>query len=768
MLTYHQVMTTDLSLLTTAAEQWDAAAKYFETVQQTYDSQVKSIGLDGTWTGEANNFARPTMQQTHDQYTAGAKEARAIASLLRDAHEQFVDLRNKLKSAVAEAEKADMKIDDNGRATWTKRNDPAVQHDPDAAAAIPKIEESWTRRIADAVRAVDDADQGAKLALQKAAPTPDILHGGSPGFNARAEGDIEKVEAREAVELATKLDSTGHLDAKEMAEFQRLFRDNHDDNEFSQTFLSGLGAQNSIKFTNKLNDLAYCDDKKSRDGYLTLERGMASTLATATSVPSFKAPDGKPLKYGSPEYAKSYQEWLKTPDAKFYSDWRNDLKKAGVEKFDLEAATEKTNVISIDHDQKVRGYQSLLKLMQQGNGYSPQFLADVTDDMIAAEKKDHKIWNLHGPFNGKNDGWFANDPVDAGLGLISRSPDAATAYLDPGTGKDAQHRSNDRLNYLLHDRDWKIVNNTTWSGNIEHHAGPTEDKDARVGLGAALEAASTGRDPGSPVGKLGPHSEGQARVMQDTISILDVDGKADSIPGNLQKPLGRALVHYVADTHNILDGQTSYKGSNAAGPYVSADNSHITNDQASLIRVLRGVSDDDATYATLYQAEHAYSAQIIAEGTHQGDTSNSIGDWEHRASRVGKVSGVYNAIGTDIILDKRDGEVGWVNDTARYSYHGAGVPITLIPIVGDEAQRAVDAATYEWSKDVINEKEAHARADNSRRYAEGLGGTYELVDRWADGRHAAGSTAVNRMKDEAEQSYTTGRDDAYTALRPQK
>ncbi|MEU3351351.1 hypothetical protein [Streptomyces sp. NPDC037389] len=773
MLTYHQVLTTDLALLTTAAEQWDTAAKKFESVQKDYESQVKAITTDGSWTGQANLAGKSAMQLTHDQYTAAAKEARAIASLLRDAHAQFTELRGKLKSAVADAEKDHMRIGDDGRATWTKRDDPAVLHDPDAPTAIAKAENSWNQRIAEAVRAFDDADQGVKLALTTAVQdaTPDLLDGTPHGFNANAEGDIEKVEAKEAYELATKLNSTGHLDAKDMAEMQRLFRDNDHDKAFSQTLLSSLGADNTIKFTNKLNDLAYVADKKHKADYLTLETGLAGTLASATRVPDFKGQDGKPLKYGSAEYSKSYQDWMKTSDATFYDGWREGLKKAGVEKFDLESATNKTNVIGIGHDQKVRGYQSLATLMQQGSGYSPQFLADVTDDMVAAEKKDRDVWDLYGQFQGKETGWFANDPVDAALGIMSRDPATATAYLDPGAGgKDAQHRDNGRLNYFLHDRDWKFTNTTSWQGNIEHRAGDIEEKDSRVGLGAALEAATTGREPGSPMGKPGPHSEGQARVMQDTISILDANHQGDSIPGNLQQPLGRALIHYVPDTHDILDGLNPDKGRTQGLPRIqgSGDDSHLANNQASLIRVLRGVSDDKDTFAALHYAELSYSAERLAGGAQNIDTKDSIHDWETRGAEVGKVSGIYNSIAHDIVLDKRDSGVQWVNDVARYAYHGIGTPITMIPIIGDEAQRTVDAVTYEQSKIAISNRENTARAEGSDIYSRGIDATNTLIDKWAEGRNVEKSNAVTGMRREAGQSFTEGRDAAYTALRTAK
>ncbi|MBB5116617.1 hypothetical protein [Streptomyces eurocidicus] len=737
-------MTTDLALLTTAAAQWDAAAKDMESVQKTYNSQVRNVGIDDQWQGVARTFAQLANTRTYEQYTAAATEARAIASLLRDAHAQFVDLRGKLKAAVAEAAEKDMKIDDNGKATWTKRNDPGVKNDPDAATAIPKAEAAWTERIADFVQQFDDADQGVKLALAAATQDSDPNDGIDHGFNAKAEGDIEVVEGRRQAELATKLNSTGHLNDKEMAEMRRLFRDNGKNKEFSQTLLNTLGSANTIKFTNKMNDLAYFDDKKHKDDYLSLEKGMAVSLATGTRAPDFKGQDGKPLKYGSAAYTKAYQDWLKSPDARFYNHWREDLRKTGIDQYKLKAATEKTNVIAMGHDQKVRGYQGLLTLMQQGGSYSPQFLADVTDDMVAAEKKDKNLWDLHGTFEGKNDGWFANDPVDAALGIMSRDPDTATAYLDPGAGgKDAQHRNNERLNYFLHDRDWDVTNTTKWNGNIEHRAGDTEDKDSRVGLGAALEAAATGREPGSPVGKPGPHSEGQARVMQDTIATLDLEKGGQKIHPNLQQPVGHALVDYVADTHEISKGRIGEFGRSAGKTDIWSDNgrSHITVPPDSLIRVMRGAAENDSIFAQLYEAERFYGAEALVKAAKEPGVGRE--NWAVPIQDTAGALGTLNAIGADKYLDQRDDKAQWANDMSKHAYHVGGTPITMIPIVGDEAQRVLDEATYAWAKDVISEADLIAQKKLDANRAAGIDGTNELIDSWAKERKIPAKIQTN-------------------------
>ncbi|MFF3729793.1 hypothetical protein ACFYXM_05530 [Streptomyces sp. NPDC002476] len=103
-----------------------------------------------------------------------------------------------------------------------------------------------------------------------------------------------------------------------------------------------------------------------------LERGLANTVAGATRVSDFKRADGKKLLYGSKEYQDAFSEWSRTDDATFYNKWRDGLKAAGTETYDLDAAADKVNTVAEGHGQKVRGYQSLVTLLQRGDAqYSP-------------------------------------------------------------------------------------------------------------------------------------------------------------------------------------------------------------------------------------------------------------------------------------------------------------------------------------------------------------------------------------------------------------
>lgn len=393
MLTYHQVMTTDLGLLTKAAEKWDKAAKDFETVQRAYDGQVRNIATDGSWTGMASMSAYTAGKVTYEQYTAAATEARAVASLLRDAHAQFTELRGKLKNEVAQAVDAGMKVSDDGTARFdfekaTEALADAARHDPD----LHTTESHWTQSIGSLVQAFDDADQGVKLALTAAVKSSGILGTGVNGFNAKAEGDIEKVEGRREAQLAAKLNTTGHLTAGEITEMKRLFRDNEESKEFSQTLLDSLGPKGTLLFTNHLNESMEEAVGATRSDFDSIGKGLATSLATAT----------------------------RSPDSPFYGKWREGLRKVG------------TEVVDSRQKVQVRGYQSLVTLMARGDGYSTKFITDLGDDLIAAEKHHPGVWDMPG---GKNlahpPHWLATDPLDSLLGIAARDPKTAERFLDP-------------------------------------------------------------------------------------------------------------------------------------------------------------------------------------------------------------------------------------------------------------------------------------------------------------------------------------------------
>ncbi|MER7789485.1 DUF6571 family protein [Streptomyces sp. NPDC097640] len=684
MLTYRQVMTTDLSLLEMAATKWDEAAKKFEAVQRVYDSKVKSVGLDGSWSGQANLVARPNMQLTDNQFTAAPKEARAIASILRDAHSQFVELRGKVKSAVADAEKAGMKVSDAGVASYdySKASASAVsaaRHDP----GMHEAEETWTRHIDAAVKAVDDADQGVKLALKAAVQDPDLIDGAVNGFNDKAEGDIEKVEAKEAEELSTRINSGDKLSDKEMAELQRLFRDNRHDKAFSQTFLDAMGPKATIQLNNKFNSLAKDGDDKD---FRVLQEGVATSLATAT----------------------------KSPSDPFYKKWQEGLRKVGTENFGRIG-------------ENLYGYQSFLNLMTHGKNYGKKFLLDLGNDLIALEKKDGTDkWQ-----KGAGHSLESTDPLDDLLGIMGKQPDVAKAFLDPGVDG-----SNDHLRYVLQDRNWPKIVMQTPDGDIYYR----DDPDSRQGLGPALEAGATGNVPGTDH-VLGYHTDAEARIMRDTINFLDEGRRGGDLHPNLRDNMGRMLVDYTPETHEILTRTGMYMDKDGVWNDGTSDpkDSHMSVPRESLVRIMRGVSEDGKAFDEMYEAERFYAAGTL--------TKTDFHDPNERASAIegaSSVFGFYDGISSDIARDKKDDAVSWANhaQTGEFVITGgmqaaasAGASLAgkgpATGFVTDAVYRILYAGVYDWKEDQIAQAGQAAARDTEYHFTTGQKQVNHLVAGWA-------------------------------------
>ncbi|WP_234433369.1 DUF6571 family protein [Streptomyces sp. NRRL WC-3549] len=756
-------MTIDLSQLTTAAGKWDDMAAEIKKVEDRYKESVQSITLGPSWQGRSAFSAHTNFAATRYEYTAAQAEAKAIASLLRDAHADFVRLRKNLESKVAEAVKAGMKVSEGGVVTYdytklTEGERAALRHDPDYAASIRTAVTSWSDAVADCVRAVDDADQGVKIALD--AVTVDSVTGDKNdetfgvGFNGKPLDDIEEYEAAHTQGIATRINNGDKVSAADIAEFQRSVRDNGHDKAFSQTLLNGLGPEGLMKVNSKLNDRAFDSDKKHKSQYLEIQRGLANTMATATKVPGSvrDAPPGSP----------AFKKWVASGEGKFYREWTDKLDEAGTKNLGSGA-------------QPLYGYQSLVSLMQHADQpFDDQFLYEMGEDLIALDEKSPQYFEQWGAFR---DG-VETDPLDGLLGVMSKNPDAATAFFDPdGNGSGADHVDNDHLAYLAGHgdgtREWPKLRVSTGMAPVV-----TDDPTSHMGLGLALESAATGHLPaqeGEPGREPGPHTAAQARVMQGTIEALDAGADGESVHRNMQKNLGRAIADYAEDNHYILAEIGTKHGSPAGlgAVWQTGDDAGITVGKDSLMRVMRGVSADDQTAALLQDTQRLYAMDRLSEAPEAA--GEGFESWKNPASELGAVNGAMNSIGSDVILDERDGKVAAVNDVARYAYHLGGAPITGLPVIGDTAQRLVDAATYEWSKEVTATAESAAQEADSKHYASGVSGTYDLIDAWArdhgididDEENTAKDPhwdAWRAMRREAKQSYESSRGDAAVNL----
>ncbi|MFE1270262.1 hypothetical protein [Streptomyces sp. NPDC058758] len=700
---YQQIMETDFSALTGAADGWKNMAAKFTILEDIFAKEVQSVSTGGGWSGESATASIQPFVVTRKEYASAQKEARAMESLLRDAHAGFVELKAAVKSAVADAVDAGMKVSDSGVASYDFGKVDAttaktVRQDPD----LPNVEDSHTRAIMNAVKAVGEWDEDVKRALLNASGADASW---PVGFNPRPVGDVEAVEA---LALTEKVRS-GKASPEELEHYRKLLSQNADDKRFSEGYLYGLGAEGMLRLADQMNRAAHDGDVSAADKklYESLTTSLATTLVSGTRDPN--------------SYA--------------YRPFMQELDNVGDE--------------SLGGDDPVHGYQVLTTLMENGEGYGKQFLNDVGHGIIDAERE-HVDWSHDDDPERPN---LVADPLDALLRTMSEDPESAEYFLDPA----AQGNKNDHLAYLLTEREWDL-----------------EGTPKAEGLGAALQAAATGHAPGEKLGPPGPHTEGQARVMHDTIRLLDSEMGGDEFPEHLEdlrRPLAQAMADYVSDTHVILQGQESDYGGVGGSDSIhgSGKESHIAVGQGSLVRVMRGIADDAPAFSLLYDTERTYSASVLdgAPGF-SGTVHDSSADWNNRASGIGNAMGALNGIGTDVYVDKQDDREKWAEQTANYSVNGVNGVIGELPVVGSAASSLVDTIGFHWEQSVKDDAEDTAKREGSEGYAKGADGLNQMMDNWGKREQVMESSAHETARREANTSFTSGRDAARAHLQSPK
>ncbi|MFD5793225.1 hypothetical protein ACFWIO_06750 [Streptomyces diastatochromogenes] len=655
-------MSTDLSALTTAAERWQGMAGEFAEQERAYHREVYGITVGPAWTGMSAEAAHGRFDVTLKEFQYAQTEAKAIASLLRDAHAQFVELKRRLVAARREAVAAGMRVSERGLVSA----DADGEHDESAVR-------SWQDRIDKAVRDVTDADAGVRLALTAAVVDSDPLVGGR-GFNGRAMGDVEKYEALEAEGTLEKLTAGRHLSQRELTELQRLLRDNSDDEVFSRTLLDDLGAAGTIRLTNELNDLIHVRGGAGVGAYASIETGLADALATAT----------------------------RDTESSWYQRWRAAMRHAGVEHYATDAQGERLD--------KAVGYQSLVTLMERGHGYAPAMLEDLTDDMIAAERREPGIWRLKAEYSGRHGGWFANDPVDGALGIMSRDPQTAAHYL----GSDA------RMKYLMKERDWNVVLHEHGGAKVGTYAAGL-DGDDRAGFGAALQAAATGIDPSDGHAHYVAHTKQNDAIFRSALGYLADNG--DKFPPSLRQPMAHILVNHGDTVH-------------ASMSEVDISRSPLKQDQ--LFEVVKQVSKDKDAYGTLNGGLNQAIVSQIHED-HSKSTESLI--------RAGRSIGFLEEARIQAQGDPKTAEF-----ESKPLFDKA---IGYIPIVSGDVQEGFDYVTDKWLQDEQQRLDDQQSDDNVASYQNRNGQLTALAQEW-NRVHGSGSEPPYTRQDLVEKSAEAG------------
>ncbi|WP_129841631.1 DUF6571 family protein [Streptomyces sp. RFCAC02] len=576
MLGHDEITAADLSGIEAAADALERAAEDLVGVTDDYEVRIADLTRErgGTWSGETATAAGARFTATLTELEAARTECRALAGMLRDGHTTLVELRATLLDVTAQAEEAGFTVDSHG-----------YVRDALDRTGIPEIRtarDAWQVRLDAAVHAVGEADFTLRVLLTKAATDTDSREDGI--FNGAPWGDSDEMLADHAEEYARRLADGEELSASEWAEFTRTLEINADDPEFARSFLGDLGAGGLLDLTARIA----ADPDLPRHSHL--QDQLRAVLATATDPPPA----------GTDERA----QW-----GRFRDDFMAGLEEAGLREFSVPTLT----------DEPVLGYQLLVSLLGEGDHptYSTRFLSDLADQLITAEDADQGgrpgLWNLTvgGPaadrYLDEDDmTWFAVDPLDSVLGIMSHDPDTAAAYLDPRADPE-------RLDYLLTERAWP------------HHGSPTLESN-RPGLASALESATTGIPTGEPTTTANiRHTASGTRVMDAVLGILDEDVSlvGDSGEYAFMRPnIARMMAAYMGEMQFAVGDEMVA----LPGEPLLADFSAFEN----LTDLVSQIGRDPDSYAILTGAQQAYTAVAIDHAINapsdegQADTSTRL------------------------------------------------------------------------------------------------------------------------------------------------
>lgn len=92
---------------------WILAGK-FKAIEEQYEREVHGVSLGPSWVGQSADAANYRFTVTLKELQGAQKEAKAIASILRDSHTQLAALRGRVNTVRADAIKDGMRVSDQG------------------------------------------------------------------------------------------------------------------------------------------------------------------------------------------------------------------------------------------------------------------------------------------------------------------------------------------------------------------------------------------------------------------------------------------------------------------------------------------------------------------------------------------------------------------------------------------------------------------------------------------------------------------------------
>jgi hypothetical protein len=337
------------------------------------------------------------------------------------------------------------------------------------------------------------------------------------------------------------------------------------------------------------------------------------------------------------------------------------------------------------------GFQVMGNLMRHGV-YEKDFLNDYGDALVKEEKEmrlPDRYWKSltsgHTTLNpGSADNDLGLDPMTGFMTALSRNPEASTEFF-------TSTHPQDNAEYVLKDRN--------------HFPDGISDAPpfaSREQIGNALFAAATGIDPHDDRAAFVPHTDQHRAVLERSLGYLSETG--DDFPPEIRDDMAKVLAN-----HGDIVHEASSSLSGSSSPL----------DREQLLEVSKQVSRDQDAYGILNEGLNVAIVQDIH--------ANDAGDPEVTLVRAGQTIGFleearYQALETD----KYD--PSW---EAKWGYHLVGGAANFIPVVGDAAQRGVDAVAYAWQLEEQARIDEEVSRENTKTFTAREDQLEAIAKEWA-------------------------------------
>ncbi|MFI8520883.1 DUF6571 family protein [Streptomyces sp. NPDC085481] len=736
--TFEQLLNAKLAPMDTAATQWtEMIAKL--TQLKTDASAMKTKADKSTWRGENASVTKEFVAKTAKEFGDAVTEAESVRDLLQDAHTLLKSAQDDLKTTY-ENPPPGITIYPNGVLSHRVHPDRRSKDSTEPVATEAQFE-ALRGKIEGILTRAAEADELCAWGLRA------LVKNHPNDFGSTDIGGV--AEAKKLREEEKQQTENGREAAKLYARWEYL-----DDKERERLLTLVEGGKNSPAFSAELMTKLSYNGRDGQEAVLLLagsmEHGGRDGSLSATDARLYKAFSGSLATATGPDSP------LGSPGG-MTSAWTDRL--IGLARNGNDLPNRHPGQLSGG----ATGLSTLTKLMAADSGDSPYDPKDPKSSPFDKDKDDPvyseafltevadiiREWetNTDDPYDGYMKNWQGTqeDPMKGLLNAMSRNPSAATSYFDPNT--------TDNLKYFLDDRKWPGAD---VEGKMPEEL---QQSSARAEFGAAIEAAATGRAPGSPLHAIPAHHDAaEAAIFERMVGeyAKDLEGNQSAVPVSLRRPMADIVADYSSDVHQIL-------GKTLDGP---SEFNNLDIKEGDLTRLIRSTAEDPKAFAVIHQSQSTVIADGLARFPEDSfrQEDKELQAWIKQSSSVlGHLDGVRGDVIYDMGQAQKDTN-GW---NKMINYHAIGAPFTIIPGVGDVIQRSIDVGTAAYMNDLNAQVDADTRRDLAKHFENGENQMYAMMRDVAKQRgltdeelDATPGWYEDGLQATAEQWYQTGIGDA--------